>query len=58
MMGIGSALVGCLPSARPHRHHHADTARRLPHLQGVANGGEWSGSVLLSMETGKQRKAG
>jgi MFS family permease len=58
MMGIGSALVGVLPGT-----HSIGVAAPvllviLRVFQGVAIGGEWSGSVLLSMETGKQRKRG
>jgi metabolite-proton symporter len=58
MMGIGSALVGVLPGT-----HSIGIAAPvllviLRVFQGVAIGGEWSGSVLLSMEWGNQRKRG
>jgi metabolite-proton symporter len=58
MMGIGSALVGVLPGA-----HSIGVAAPillvvLRIIQGIAVGGEWSGSVLLSMEWGKQRRRG
>jgi MFS family permease len=58
MMGIGSALVGVLPGA-----HSIGVAAPvllvvLRVFQGIAIGGEWSGSVLLSMEWGKRRRRG
>jgi MFS family permease len=58
MMGIASALVGVLPGT-------ASIGIAAPILlvilrvfQGIAVGGEWSGSVLLSMEWGKQHRRG
>src|ERR1700759_1848639 len=58
MMGVASALVGALPST-----HSIGIAAPillvvLRLLQGIAVGGEWSGSVLLSMEWGKQDRRG
>jgi MFS family permease len=56
IMGIGTALIGVLPSfaaiglAAPL----LLTVLRL--LQGVAVGGEWGGSVLLAMEWGSRRR--
>ena len=58
MMGIASTLVGVLPGA--------DSIGKLAPLllvllrlmQGLAVGGEWSGSVLLSMEWGDQKRRG
>ncbi|MCL2582169.1 MAG: MHS family MFS transporter [Streptosporangiales bacterium] len=58
MMGIGSALVGCLPGAGSIGVAAPILLVVLRVIQGVAIGGEWSGSVLLSMETGDQRKRG
>ncbi|MGH3436751.1 MAG: MFS transporter [Sciscionella sp.] len=58
VMGICSAAVGVLPGA-------ASIGATAPLLlvimrvlQGLAVGGEWSGSVLLTMEWGNQRKRG
>src|SRR6201992_4509736 len=58
MMGVASALVGALPST-----HSIGIAAPillvvLRLLPGIAVGGEWSGSVLLSMEWGKQDRRG
>jgi MFS family permease len=58
MMGIGSALVGVLPGASTIGVAAPVLLVVLRVIQGVAVGGEWSGSVLLSMEWGKQRKRG
>ena len=56
-MGIATTLVGLLPGA--------NTFAAAPYvlvllrlLQGLAVGGEWSGSVLLSMEWGDQKRRG
>src|SRR3954464_455182 len=58
MMGIATTLVGVLPGAD-------DIGKAAPLLlvllrliQGIAVGGEWSGSVLLSMEWGDQKRRG
>jgi metabolite-proton symporter len=58
VMGISSALVGMLPGT-------ASIGVTAPLLlvlmrivQGLAIGGEWSGSVLLAMEWGAQNKRG
>ncbi|ODT99633.1 MAG: MFS transporter [Pseudonocardia sp. SCN 72-86] len=58
MMGIGTALIGVLPS-------HAAIGIAAPILltvlrliQGVAVGGEWGGSVLLAMEWGSKKRRG
>jgi metabolite-proton symporter len=58
LMGLSSALIGVLPGA-----HSIGAAAPillvvLRVLQGVAVGGEWSGSVLLSMEWGDKKKRG
>jgi metabolite-proton symporter len=58
LMGIGSALVGVLPGARSIGVAAPILLVVLRIIQGIAVGGEWSGSVLLSMEWGKQRKRG
>ncbi|MFB9834340.1 MFS transporter [Actinoallomurus acaciae] len=58
LMGLSSALIGVLPGT-----HSIGVAAPillvvLRVLQGVAVGGEWSGSVLLSMEWGDSKKRG
>ena len=58
MMGIASALVGVLPGTSTIGVAAPILLVVLRVLQGVAVGGEWSGSVLLSMEWGKQNKRG
>lgn len=58
MMGIGSALVGCLPGASSIGVAAPILLVILRVIQGIAIGGEWSGSVLLAMEWGNQRKRG
>ncbi|GAB3589638.1 MFS transporter [Angustibacter peucedani] len=58
MMGGATTLIGALPG----RGTIGDAAPLLlillRVLQGVAVGGEWSGSVLLSMEWGDQKRRG
>jgi metabolite-proton symporter len=58
LMGLSSALIGLLPGT----HSIGVTAPillvLLRVLQGIAVGGEWSGSVLLSMEWGDRRRRG
>ncbi len=58
MMGIASALVGVLPGAVSIGIAAPILLVVLRVLQGIAVGGEWSGSVLLSMEWGNQRRRG
>jgi metabolite-proton symporter len=58
MMGIASALVGALPGTATIGIAAPILLVVLRILQGIAVGGEWSGSVLLSMEWGKQRRRG
>jgi metabolite-proton symporter len=58
MMGIASALVGALPGANSIGVAAPILLVVLRVLQGLAVGGEWSGSVLLSMEWGNQRRRG
>jgi metabolite-proton symporter len=57
MMGLATTLVGVLPGT--------DTIAAAPVLlvalrliQGLAVGGEWGGSILLSMEWGDQKRRG
>jgi MFS family permease len=58
MMGIGSALVGVLPGTTSIGIAAPILLVVLRVVQGLAVGGEWSGSVLLSMEWGKQGRRG
>ncbi|MGZ4502823.1 MAG: MFS transporter [Nocardioidaceae bacterium] len=58
MMGISTALIGVLPSAATLGQAAAVILILLRVLQGIAVGGEWSGSVLLSMEWGDQKRRG
>jgi MFS family permease len=58
MMGLASALVGVLPGTATIGIAAPILLVLLRVLQGIAVGGEWSGSVLLSMEWGKQRRRG
>jgi MFS family permease len=58
MMGLASALVGVLPGTTTIGIAAPILLVVLRVLQGVAVGGEWSGSVLLSMEWGKQHRRG
>jgi MFS family permease len=58
LMGISSALVGVLPGTAAIGVGAPALLVTLRVLQGIAVGGEWSGSVLLSMEWGHQRRRG
>jgi MFS family permease len=58
MMGVASALVGVLPGTSTIGIAAPILLVILRLLQGIAVGGEWSGSVLLSMEWGKQNRRG
>ena len=58
MMGLASALVGVLPGTATIGIAAPILLVVLRVLQGIAVDGEWSGSVLLSMEWGKQRRRG
>jgi MFS family permease len=58
VMGIASALVGVLPGARTLGIAAPLLLVLLRLIQGLAVGGEWSGSVLLAVEWGHQRKRG
>jgi MFS family permease len=58
LMGTASALVGVLPGTATIGVAAPILLVVLRVLQGIAVGGEWSGSVLLSMEWGKQHRRG
>ncbi|MFI6602630.1 MFS transporter [Nonomuraea sp. NPDC050536] len=58
MMGVSSALIGLLPGTATIGVWAPILLVVLRILQGIAVGGEWSGSVLLSMEWGDQRRRG
>jgi MFS family permease len=58
MMGLASALVGVLPGTVTIGIAAPILLVVLRVFQGIAVGGEWSGSVLLSMEWGRQNKRG
>ena len=58
MMGFSSALIGVLPGTATIGVAAPVLLVILRILQGIAVGGEWSGSVLLSMEWGNQRRRG
>ncbi|WP_370950089.1 MFS transporter [Amycolatopsis sp. cg5] len=58
LMGISSGIVGILPGTAQIGVAAPLILVLLRLLQGIAIGGEWSGSVLLAMEWGDQRKRG
>jgi MFS family permease len=58
MMGVATTLIGVLPGRTAMGDLAPILLILLRVLQGVAVGGEWSGSVLLSMEWGNQRRRG
>ena len=58
VMGISTALVGLLPGTEKIGALAPILLVLLRLLQGLAVGGEWSGSVLLSMEWGDQKRRG
>jgi MFS family permease len=58
LMGLSTTLIGVLPGAASIGSAAPLLLILLRVLQGVAVGGEWSGSVLLSMEWGDQRRRG
>ena len=57
-MGLASALIGLLPTYAQIGIMGAVLLTVLRLLQGIAVGGEWGGSVLLSMEWGHRGKRG
>jgi metabolite-proton symporter len=58
LMGISTAIVGVLPGSGSIGAWAPILLVTLRLLQGLAVGGEWSGSVLLSMEWGDQKRRG
>jgi len=58
IMGISTALIGVLPGKETWGNAAPVLLIVLRVLQGIAVGGEWSGSVLLSMEWGDQKRRG
>jgi metabolite-proton symporter len=58
VMGISSAIVGLLPGTAAIGVAAPLLLVLLRLLQGLAIGGEWSGSVLIAMEWGDQRRRG
>jgi metabolite-proton symporter len=58
MMGIGTTLIGLLPGYAAIGIAAPILLTVLRLLQGIAVGGEWGGSVLMSMEWGSNRRRG
>jgi metabolite-proton symporter len=58
LMGISSGVVGMLPGTSAIGFAAPLILVLLRLVQGLAIGGEWSGSVLLAMEWGDQKKRG
>jgi metabolite-proton symporter len=58
VMGISSAIVGVLPGTAVIGGAAPLILVALRLIQGLAIGGEWSGSVLIAMEWGDQRRRG
>jgi MFS family permease len=58
LMGIATALIGVLPTYSSIGYAAPVLLTVLRVLQGVGVGGEWGGSVLLSMEWGARRRRG
>jgi metabolite-proton symporter len=58
VMGIASAVIGILPGTASIGVAAPILLVSLRVLQGLAVGGEWSGSVLLTMEWGDQKRRG
>jgi MFS family permease len=58
LMGLASALIGVLPGTDSIGVAAPIILVVLRILQGIAVGGEWSGSVLLSMEWGNKKRRG
>jgi MFS family permease len=58
LMGLSSALIGVLPGTDSIGVTAPILLVVLRLLQGIAVGGEWSGSVLLSMEWGSGKRRG
>jgi metabolite-proton symporter len=58
IMGVGTALIGVLPGYAAIGITAPILLTVLRLLQGIAVGGEWGGSVLMSMEWGSSRRRG
>src|SRR4051794_29156498 len=58
LMGIGTALIGVLPSYAAIGIAAPLLLTLLRIVQGIAVGGEWGGSVLLAMEWGRPERRG
>jgi metabolite-proton symporter len=58
LMGIGTFLIGCLPTYHTLGAFAPVLLVILRIAQGIGVGGEWGGSVLLSMEWGKRKQRG
>ncbi|HKG50615.1 MAG TPA: MFS transporter [Actinomycetales bacterium] len=58
LMGIATFLIGCLPSTSTIGVTAAVLLVLLRIVQGIGVGGEWGGSVLMSMEWGSPRRRG
>ena len=58
VMGIASAVIGIMPGTETIGVAAPVLLVALRVLQGIAVGGEWSGSVLLTMEWGDQNRRG
>ncbi|MGH3344348.1 MAG: MFS transporter, partial [Carbonactinosporaceae bacterium] len=58
MMGVATAIIGVLPGTDTIGAAAPILLVLLRVLQGIAVGGEWSGSVLLAMEWGDQKRRG
>src|SRR5215475_5031282 len=58
VMGLSSAVIGLLPGTATIGVAAPLLLVTLRVLQGIAVGGEWSGSVLLTMEWGDQNRRG
>jgi metabolite-proton symporter len=58
LMGVSSALIGVLPGTNSIGVAAPILLVVLRVLQGIAVGGEWSGSVLLAMEWGNPKRRG
>jgi metabolite-proton symporter len=58
LMGVGTFLIGCLPTYHTLGAFAPVLLVILRIAQGIGVGGEWGGSVLLSMEWGKRKQRG
>jgi MFS family permease len=58
LMGIGTFLIGCLPTYATIGIAAPVLLTLLRVVQGIGVGGEWGGAVLLSMEWGSSRRRG